>query len=361
MSALLINIDISLLALFWTVAISLIGISVCLCLTLTARRYLRNSFKNNTLREQSKLETLLNLALTQGGFVLNDASFEASDSSVFNEVLLRYYRTLDGKRADTLRHITQTIDIEPQIRESTQTGTIGRRMEAMQVLSYLNSQSSLLSIHEGLSSPKKYIRLTAARCLTRRRADIFIDDIIHSISTAFPDDPELLADILFRFGPHITSTLQTYIETHDNSCVKAACLEALVLIMPAQTSLDFDALLEDPDERVRAAATSLSAVTAHNTKEEILIKALSDSSTKVKIRAAKLAHSARRTDTISPLFNMTQDPLLWVRYWSIKAIWNTGRQGKKLVETMSRGDDAASRMAREVSLECRSHDLGVMP
>lgn len=354
MSDLRINIDINLLQLLWTVSLSLLGVSICLCTILSFRRALRNRIKNNRLDKQSQFEVKLNTALTSNFDSEETITFQADDSAIFNEILLRYFRTLNGKRADTLRNITETINIETQIRESTKTGTVGRRMEAMQVLSYLNSQGSLLSIHEGLSSSKKYIRLTAARCLTRRKANIFIDDIIHSISTAFPDDPQLLADILFRFGHEITPILEAYVETSDNLCIQSACLEALVLIMPAKSNLDLDGLLESPDEKVRAGAISLSSVTAHNSNNDILINALSDPSTKVKIRAAKLAYAARRTDTISSLFKLTQDPLLWVRYWSIKAIWNTGRQGRKLVETISRGDDAASRMAREVSLECRS-------
>lgn len=356
---LLINIDLSLLTLFWAISISLIGVSICLCVTLSLRRIIRNYNKNNRLKKQSEFKFLLNTAL-KSNFEANDnLVFNIENSTVFNEVFLNYFRTLNGKRAETLRTIAEHIDIEPQIIKSTEMGTIGRRMEAMQVLSYLNSQASLLSIHAGLSSSKKYIRLTSARCLTRRKADVFINDIIESISTAFPSDPQLLADILFRFGAHISSVLETHIRNSDNVCVQAACLEALVLIMPAETSLDLDALLENPDDGVRAAATSLSTITAHNSSGDVLMHALSDSATKVKIRAAKLAYIARRTDTISSLYKLSQDPLLWVRYWSIKAIWNTGRQGKKLVETMSRGSDATSRMAREVSLECRTsnHEL----
>ena len=349
--------DDRLLFLFWAISISLVVISVVVCLILGLRRIYKNIKKNKRLTKQTKFESALNTALTAD---LKDINFKGRDFEnlpVFNEVLLRYFRMLNGERAEALRMITEVQNFEPQLCASTKVGTVGRRMEAMQVLSYLKTQGSLLAIHDGLSSSKKYIRLTAARCLTRRSTDMFIDDIIYSINTAFPDDPQLLADILFRFGPSIAPKLESCVQSDSNASIKTAGLEALVLMMPAETTLRLDELLESSDERVRAAAVSLSAVTAHHSDIDILSTALTDTSTKVKIRAAKIAHKARRTDTISPLFKLAHDPLLWVRYWSIKAIWNTGRQGKKLVDTMGQGDSSSSRMAREVALECKTINI----
>ena len=130
--------------------------------------------------------------------------------------------------------------------------------------------------------------------------------------------------------------------------------------MLPKTSLDINALLDKPDERIRAAAVSLSEVTSNNSGNDILLKALKDSSVKVKIRAAKIASKKQSKEAISTLYELSKDPLLWVRYWSIKAIWNTGRQGKKLVETMSRDNTATGKMAREVSLESQSLDASAI-
>jgi len=311
------------------------------------------------LSRQDKFESALNLALKTNISVINNQTFDFDDTTIINEILLKYFRMLAGERVNTLRKVIQHLQIEAQIQRATKSGTTGRRMEAMQILSYLNSQSSLQTIHEGLSSPNKYIRLTAARCLTRRNADVFTDDIIYFINSAFPNEERILADILFRFGLKITESLESYVNSDCNDCIKVACLEALGLIMPPSTSLDLDILLEHPEEKIRAAALVLSDVTQSNTKDDILIKALGDTSVKVIIKAAKIAHNTRRIDAISPLYKLTQNPLLWVRYWSIKAIWNTGRQGKKLIETMGRGDDPSAYMAREVALEALSLDTGL--
>ena len=332
-------------------AILFFGISVIICTFLVIRRILKNYIKNKDLKEIHNFEAGVNRILASHANDISDAQFNIENKPVFNEVILRYFRMLDGEPAKTLKSIIEFLDFEPHIRTSTQSGTVGRRMEAMQILSYLDTQSSLVTIHEGLSSSKKYIRLTAARCLTRRKARIFLDDIVSSIDFAFPADPQILADILYRFGSSVTPQLETYIQDTPSNNVKAACLEALVLLMPPQTSLDLSQLMDNPDEHVRAATVSFSEVTSHRSKEDILFKGLSDSATKVKIRASKIAYKTKRTDTISLLFKLTQDPLLWVRYWSIKAIWNSGRQGRKLVETIAKGDDAAGLMARGVSLE----------
>jgi len=359
MSDLLKNIDFSLNVVLWMISLSMLVISFFICLLLCLRRIYRNRINIKRLDKQSNFESSLNLALKSDINAINSSTFNVDDPTIINEVLLKYFRMLAGERVNTLRTIIQYLKIEKQIQESTKSGTTGRRMEAMQILSYLQSQASLLTIHEGLFSSNKYIRLTAARCLTRRKADIYIDDIIYYINSAFPNEEKLLADILFRFGPRITDILEAYANFDCNDCIKAASLEALVLIMPPKTSLDINNLLENPDEKIRAAALSLSDVTTHGSKNDILIKALDDSSIKVKIRAAKIAYNTRRIDTISPLFQLAQHPMLWVRYWSIKAIWNTGRQGRKLIETMGRGNDPSARMAREVTLESLSLDTGV--
>lgn len=365
MLALLKDTDNILLQLFWGISAMLLASSVFICLVLFARRIYKNRHKIKSLKQQSNFESALKLALTDKlEILLQDdlESLEAPDFNfksriIYNEILLKYFRTLNGKRADALRHLTESKNFEPQIRQSTKKGTVGRRMEAMRILSYLNTQTSLLSIHDGLSSGKKYIRLTAARCLTRRNAQVFLDDIIFSINEAFPDEEHLLADILFRFGPNISPTLEAYVSNNSDNCIKAAALEALILMMPAKVSLDLERLLENPDERVRSAAIALANITQHNSQVDLLSKGLTDSSVKVKIRSAKIAYEARRIDTISKLHHLAQDPFLWVRYWAVKAIWNTGRQGKKFVETIGEDTNASGKIAREVALESQNVNI----
>jgi len=353
------NIDFSLNVLLWITSLSCLALSFFICLLLCVRRSYRNHLSINRLRKQAEFESALNLALKSDANVFNTHMFSVDETAIINEVLLKYFRMLAGDRVKTLRRVIKNLQIEKKIQKATESGTTGRRMEAMQILSYLDSQSSLQTIHQGLSSPNKYIRLTAARCLTRRKADIFTDDIIYFINSAFPYEEKILADILFRFGLTITNTLESYVNSDCNDCIKAACLEALGLIMPPSTSLDLDNLFEHPDEKIRVAALTLSDVTSHNSKGDILIKALGDTSIKVKIKASKIAYNTRRNDIIFPLFKLTQHPLLWVRYWSTKAIWNTGTQGKKLVNTMARGNDPAAHMAREVALESLTVDAGL--
>ena len=353
------NFEFSLNSILWIISLSLLALSFLICLGLCARRTYRNNKNNNRLEEQSKFEISLNRALQKNSDVIHKSQYTFKKTIIINEILLRYFRTLKGKRADTLRRIIKSLQIEEHIQNATKTGTMGRRMEAMKILSYLDSQASLQTIHQGLYAPNKYIRLTAARCLTRRNADVFLNNIIDSIHSAFPNEEKLLADILYHFGLKVTDVLESYVNSDCNDCIKAACLEALVLIMPPTTSLDVEALLESSDEKVRAAAISLSEITSYKSKNNVLIKALGDNSVKVKIRATKIAGNTRQRDAISSLFQLSHDPLFWVRYWSIKAIWNTGRQGKKLVETMGRGNDSSARMAREVGLECLSLENGL--
>jgi len=224
-------------------------------------------------------------------------------------------------------------------------------MQAMQVLSFLRSQKSLITIFEGLDEPDKYVKLTAARCLARRKSICYLPEITQTMSETFPEDHKLLADILHRFGKDMAPRLERIVSSSDNPVIQAGALEALILMMPPSISLDLDALMENPDKRVRAATVALSTVVQHHLNSKVLLTGLQDEATMVRIRALKLAAVEKRQDAIEYLYESLDDPLMWVRYWAARAILNSGRTGKNLASSLSLKDSTAGLMAREVISE----------
>jgi len=340
----------------WLTAIGITAISLLISLYMGVRRIWRNRKKPNAHRIGKRFEDYLTLGLSQDidPNALKKFAYSKRHVPAMIDVLLHYFRTLDGSSADVLRTITARLGLEAHIIKRSQNGTLGRQMSAIQTLSYLQTQKSLAVIHKRLTAKNKYVRVTAARCLARQKADAYVPDIIHAVSAAFPKNSPVLSEILYQFGKPITPVLEGYIETSDNDVLRAACIDAIIMLMPPKTTLNLDALMQSSSADLRASTVELSQITEHNAQTDFLSAGLKDSSTAGKIRSAKLAYAARRVDTLTHLHALTQDPVIWVRYWAMRAIWACGAQGQKLVETIGRGDDVAGHMARDVALECAS-------
>jgi len=264
-------------------------------------------------------------------------------------VLLHYFRTLKGDEHKRLVNMVAYTDIENEIIEATSSGIRGNRMAALNTLSYLKSLKSSQVIFDNLYSDEKYVRLTAARGLVRRDGLPYLPLIIQALIEAFPEDPKLLAGIIAKFGREAVKPLEDLIRASANTRVKTACLEALVLIMPPSTSLNLGELMESDDAAVRAVAVSLSCFSKHPDQSDPLRMGLQDEATVVKMRAVKMANDLKRSDLTPELFKLSTDPVMWVRYWALKAIWNGGTSGEKFIQSLNETNDMASKVAREIT------------
>lgn len=347
----LISADISLLTIFWGLTFSFLAFSILLCFVIVMRRMWRNRRAVQREKEKSHLQNFIALALKKDRDCDYDlAKAPRCQTSEMASVFLHYFRTLRGEKLECLQTMISGSVWEEQLIQNTFSGIRGVRMRCLRTLSYLESQRSLQVIFDTLSSEDKYVRLTAARCLVRRKSFCYLGPIIESLKEAFPQDYKIMAGILAKFGPECVESLEGYISRTKDDIVKTACLEALILIMPAKTSLDLAQLMADESDSVRAAALSLSAITEHDHAVDPLRLGLKDEATSVKIRAAKMACNVKRSDITTDLYKLTSDPVMWVRYWALRAIWTSGQAGQKFVETLAR----SQKMAEKVTLEMRS-------
>ncbi|WP_026942874.1 HEAT repeat domain-containing protein [Hellea balneolensis] len=355
MSASHISANNDLLIIFWVITLSMLGAAFFLCFGVIIRRIVRNHQAVTRAQEKAIFQTYLKEALKrdvdeQGR--LEDAPY--CSPSEMADVLLHYFRTLRGEKLEQLKEMTSGSVLEDSLVKETFKGIRGSRMRALRTLSYLNSQKSLQVIVDNLDSEDKYVRLTAARCLVLRESDWYLNSILESIHEAFPQDYKLLAGILEGFGADIVEPLEDYIVMTENNVLKTACLETLILIRPPQTSLDLNALMHNDAETVRAAALALSTMARYDSgrgsaEEDPLRLGLKDKAISVKIRAAKMACAVRRQDIISDLYKLTEDPVMWVRYWALRAIWMSGQSGQKFVESLVKSNDMAGSVAREMT------------
>lgn len=348
MSGLRINAEIMSLTIFWGVSILFLSVSIVLCFAIIVRRIHRNRSAKTRDNNKKAFEVQLSQALIEKEQAYSDLQWQNCHILDMIDVFLRYFRTLIGDKNVHLMEMIVGTPIEDQIIESTYSGVRGSRMAAVRTLSYLNSQKSLHVIFDNLSSDEKYVRLTAADCLVRRDGLLYLSAIVDSLSDAFPEDYKLLAGVLAKFGSDAVEALESELLSTDDPVVKSACLEALVMIMPPQTSLDLGALMQSPDKTVRAAALSLSTVAKHEDKSDPVRLGLKDETTMVKMRAVKIANDLKRADLTPELFRLSTDPVMWIRYWALRAIWGTGQSGEKFVLSLSETNPMAKQVAAEI-------------
>lgn len=351
MSASLTNDSFSLIFFIWGITAVFMGVAILLCAAITLRRAFRNRYIRDRQKRKVDYQIFLRDIIRAGPnsypILKHEPACHIDDKAA---VFLHYFRTLKGEKFEALQDLISGSDVEAEIIKTSYEGTRGTRMQAVKTLSYLNSQTSLEKIYGHLSSQDKYIRLTAARCLVRRKGLFSLSAIIEACLDGFPDDHGLLADTLSRFGDEAVEHLQAEIRRLNNSTGIAACLEALVLIMPPKVDLDFTTLMTHANPAVRSAAVALSSVTAHSNAIDLLKLGLSDEEVSVKIRAAKIACDLKRTDLTSEFYALTASPIMWLRYWAMRAIWASGPSGEKFLASLSKTHP----MAEKVTLEMRS-------
>jgi hypothetical protein len=343
------SVELSLLNIFWGVTFSFLGISFLLCLAIVLRRTWKNWRATQSAAQKRKFELFLAAALKQDFASDYDLSQAPKcQTPEMARVLLHYFRTLKGDKLEKLKEMISDSKWEDDLLKGSSEHIRGIRMRCLRTLSYLESQGSLQVIFNNLSSEDKYVRLTAAQCLVRRQSFCYFGPIIESIREAFPKDPRILAGVLAKFGTPSVASLESYISRTDDGTAKVACLEALILIMPAKTRLDLEDLMADDSEAVRAAALSLSAIADFDNEIDPLRLGLQDDAISVKIRAAKMACDVKRTDITTELYKLTREPVMWVRYWALRAIWTSGESGQKFVNSLARSQEMAEKVALEM-------------
>ena len=344
------SVNFSLSVWVWAFSILFFIIACTICLAIVLRRVLRN--REDAKRAKQKDAFLSYL----GQIISSDATLHENMEDMptcnvqdMTAVFLHYFRTLRGTKLDRLKDLLSGSDIEQQIIQSSHTGLRGSRMRAVRTLSHLHSQSSVQVISDNLSSDDKYIRLTAARCLVRRKGILFLNAIIESYIEAFPNNHKLLAAILSDFGHDAVPALEDLTRTSKHNTVIAGSLGALTILMPARTSLELTQLMANPSDTVRSNAISFAAVTEYKNTLDLLRTGLADDSIAVKISAAKTACKFKRSDLTSELLKLTTDESMWTRYWALRAIWASGQSGQQFVRSLAKTNPTASDVILEMS------------
>lgn len=353
MLELLKNIENVLLFTLWCISATLIILSIIVAVWLSGRRVLRNFWYRRSQDHQAQFEKII-----QGLLIAEEIPENVeipqeirSDRTAVTAALLKFFKLVKGDDAVRLKIIIEKLHLENVIIDAITWGNRGKRMRAFHVLSFLDSSASLKTISKHLYSNDKYIRLSVARCLARRRVMSLISEVAEAIAFSFPKDEKILADVLRRFGRRAVPRIETLAINTKNPTIKAGVLETLVLLRPESTQLDLNVFIENDDPRVRAAAVDLSTMTRGINHRDLLLDGLADDSRTVKIRSLKVAAKENRTETFADLYRLMNDPFMWVRYWAMQAALKTGKSGETLMRSLSRQTSDVGELALDVLKE----------
>ncbi len=337
----------------WCISAFLILVSVIVSIWLSFRRIYRNRRDKNVSARQTEFESILQSLLGTPLLAcdITLADYIRHDRTAITTALLKFFKIVRGEDAAKLRQIVKELQLEPIVIEATRYGNRGKRMRAQHVLSFLESSSSLKTIANELYSDDKYIRLSVARCLARRRVMSLISEVSEAIAFAFPNEDKLLTDVLHRFGPKAIPRFERMVSQSKDPTVIAGILETLILLKPEDSTIDFAYFSNHRDERVRAAIVQLSTICKGEKHQDLLLHGLSDASRRVKIRSLKIAAKSKRSDCFTQIYRLMEDPFMWVRYWAMRAAMTKGHSGNALLRTLARQDGHVGILADDVLQE----------
>lgn len=337
----------------WCISAVLILSSVLMALWLSFRRIRRNKLARQNAARQQSFETFLQ-ELLSAEYLPDKLTLSPdirSDRTVVTSGLLKFFKIVSGEDALKLKQIIKRLDLEPVVQAAITWGNRGKRMRAFHVLSFLDTSSSLKTVCEHLYSPDKYVRLSVARCIARRKVLSLIFEVAEAVTFAFPKDEKILADVLRRFGVKAIPHIQDMAKRKHNPTIIAGVLETLVLLRPENCDLELAKFMEHEDNRIRAAAVELSSISRSVNHIDLLGLGLKDDSRKVKIRSLKIATRQKRKDLFADIYRLMNDPFIWVRYWAMQAALNTGQSGETLMRALTRQTSSISDLAVDVLKE----------
>ncbi len=337
----------------WIVLAALLffAFSAVACLVLIARRIIRNHQAERHDKLKAEFTDVVTQVFARKLTLEGVPDCRKFTPRIVSEVLLFYFRTLDFGYAQELRKFISEQKLERQLQKGLRGGTLGDRTRALQVLSYLESETSLQSLSEALHQRSVYVWLVAARGLARRKAYTYIPEIIAALEGAFARKSKLVKTVLISFGAGALRQIETVLNTTSDKMIMVACLEAAAHFDATSNRIDPALYLPHSDDNVRAAALILLAGKDGPSVMQYMDGDLAKESVTIRIRAAKLACKVKRPEFSMQLVDLLEDSHFWVRYWAARALYALGANGEDILSTMAKEGTVAGRMAGDVLLE----------
>lgn len=260
----------------------------------------------------------------------------ADDLDRVIDLLLDGFRNIRGKRAKTLRFAVEEWDLEPRLTKAVRRGHRSRRIDAIALLSFLQTESSALLLLRTLRARDPIIKSAAGRALARRPDAPLIDIAIQELIGTETENADFVADTLIRFGERAVPTVRRIVENPPSSGILLGALRALAHFPNHLDCIDTASLLVHSDPRVRAAALHLESLKTGGTSRPVLERFGRDESPLVRGMVADVAGSLPRRKNLDLLVGLADDTDVAVRLKAEEALADLGPAGAAVLRALRR-------------------------
>jgi hypothetical protein len=270
--------------------------------------------------------------------------------------LLRVMRGSDGERVIT---ILKSWNMFPYLRQLSERGSRGRRIQAITLLGHFNDTESLVVLIGHAGAKEMYVQLAALRCLAERGATQYIGRIIEQLHRTRRTNVLMLADVLGRFGETAVPSLIKLLHSNTSRDVRVAAIMAVDRIGSLETIEPLLQVLHDPAPQVRAQAAGTLGRLGDMRAGPALTHCLVDADRDVRLQAAIALGNLSYTQAMPYLAKALGDREWWVRFRAAQALYKLGNNGVAMLKALSRSEGETGILAAQVLGEMGASNAGL--
>lgn len=258
-------------------------------------------------------------------------------------ILLRVLQNLveqtKGRDQGKLIALMQRVGFLRTALESLTSPSPNERQTACTVLGYFDERAAISALRSALQDPDLAVRLTAARALLQKDKIASLRALLAALNFS-PDDPPLILAEIFTRLPASLRPEAAALLTED---IPAEWKRMLVIALGRnQVGGAFDAIAGLRGAglpRLRAAVWVALRELGDPRAGELVADGLRDPDASVRQAACDCAGALGGPEVLPPLAGLLDDADWWVRFAAASALYETGAEGRRLLEQHSAGAD----------------------
>ncbi len=336
----------------WNGALALCALSFALLGVVLVRRVLRTKREVRDAERRKVLSRVFYGALYASLPVIKESLpvLQSHDKPIAASIAADILRTTRGQEMKRVVEILRCWGMTAYLHKVAASGTRGKRIVALTLLSYFPDDASRDVLLRYAESPDLYVQLAALRGMAAD-GNKNIDAIVQSLSNSGAANAIMLADVLEKLGTNAVPSLIELASSDATEQVRLACLKTLAAIGSLEALPVCLTACKDPSPQMRAeAANSLGAFGDLRATETVL-GLLSDDNQDVRAAAARALGNLQKPSVISPLLHHLDDDSWWVRFFSADSLLRFGDSGIAMLQLASSGQGRASEIATQVLKE----------
>jgi hypothetical protein len=338
------------LQLIWQSALILILSSLLVTAILIFKRKLE---ERREARKNARYERLSNfihatLRLPPDIAIKNLPELGDGDEAIIMRITLDMLGIMRGNDKGRVIDILEKWNLFPYLRQLSEKGARGKRIQALTLLGYFSDIKSLIVLMDQTTADDINVQLAALHGLAERKATKYIDEIIERLQVTNKTNSLILADILGRFGENALTSLLRLMQSKAGIDVRIASILAIEQIGSLEAIEPLLQALTDPEAEIRAQAASTLGKLGDAKAGAALMHCLSDESKDVRLQAVLALGQLSYQEALPALVKALDDKEWSIRFRAAQALYKLGDNGIAMLKALSRIDNEVGALVSQV-------------